>query len=172
MYRYSSKQCTKLKDWIKRQTKWNVVKRIDSCKLVLCSCQAAKNDKQKLTKSTNNKHKNKNKNACTCGQRTARLYHNLKGKKPTKLRVAQALFIVKEGKLPQWFRVKGIKSEFRYNVSHVCGRSLCRNPDHLTLDTQKINLERRKCHENMKQKGWTSWPHCPESHNPKCFYCY
>ena len=47
----------------------------------------------------------------------------------------------------------------KLNVSHLCHNSLCVNPDHLTMETQAINNDRKSC----KCSG-----RCLRTHNPFC----
>ena len=97
-------------------------------------------------------------------------YRNrVKGKYAPRLRVHQAVMIMKEGKLPIWRRIQHIAAQFRMTISHICGRSLCKNEAHLELEDLKTNLERCKCHDYMKEHNLTN--HCLfESHDPPCFY--
>ncbi len=93
----------------------------------------------------------------------------VKRKYNKQLRVHQAVHIMKEGKIPIWRRIQHIAAEFRMTISHVCGRSLCKNSAHLKFESLKINLERCKCHAYMKEHNLTN--HCLyETHDPPCLY--
>ena len=45
------------------------------------------------------------------------------------------------------------------NISHLCGESLCANPDHLCRETHRANCGRRRCVD----KGT-----CKRTHEPAC----
>ncbi len=125
-----------------------------------------------LCKTAEKKRENKNNknHACQCRKQSVNYRNPIRGKTPKRLRIHQAEYIVKHGKIPIWRRTKHIKSKFRYHISHICGRSLCRNPKHLIKETQKENISRLICHRFMIMYGWTTSALC--WHEPKCLYCY
>ncbi len=75
---------------------------------------------------------------------------------------------MKEGQIPIWRRFKGIPAALRTHISHICGRSLCRNIKHITRDTQEENESRKKCHDEMRRTNSTRLENCP--HSPNCLY--
>ena len=83
----------------------------------------------------------------------------LSDSKPRRIGVHRLFYILKhiisypDGELP---RIDGDSNTI--NISHLCHNSLCVNPDHLTLETQAINNERKMC------KGSN---HCA-CHTPPC----
>lgn len=49
------------------------------------------------------------------------------------------------------FATHGVrKLEEGEEVSHLCGNELCIRPDHITLESHKINMERINCHSLNK----------------------
>ena len=54
------------------------------------------------------------------------------------------------------------KGKNTLDVSHLCGRKLCVNGNHLNLESRKTNNQRKKCHNKR---------HCFEhGDNPKCIF--
>lgn len=49
------------------------------------------------------------------------------------------------------------------DVSHLCGQCKCVNPSHLIQETHKINLSRKRCHQNLS----LSCSHSPACIRPK-----
>ncbi len=104
-------------------------------------------------------------------QQSVSVRTKMKGKINKRLRVHQAIFIVKEGKIPIWRRIQNISAANRKTISHICGRPLCKNPAHLKCESLKDNLQRCECHEFMKNSKDKLTNHClHKNHDPPCLY--
>lgn len=58
--------------------------------------------------------------------------------------------------------IYGFNTLINCHASHLCGNSMCLNPNHLWVELPDSNYERDICHKN----GWTSDESC--SHLPPC----
>ena len=47
-----------------------------------------------------------------------------------------------------------------HDVSHLCGRSLCANPDHLSLEPHSVNNTRIHCHGSRRCGGHGQYRDC------------
>ncbi len=162
--RYTCTQRETIENWIKTRNRWKRSQKIGTCVLVCngsCICSTQEMKRQ---------NKNKKNHACICKQQSTSYKNPIKNKKPKRLRVHQSVFIVKDGWIPLWKRTRGISSSFRIQMSHICGRSLCKNKDHIKDELQSKNLSRIKCHKEMIKNHLSSIPDC--EHEPKCLYCH
>ena len=46
------------------------------------------------------------------------------------------------------------------NSSHLCGHSLCCNPEHLSLEPHHVNNNRIHCHGSLRCSGHGEYPNC------------
>jgi hypothetical protein len=67
------------------------------------------------------------------------------------VRVHRILFMIK---------IKEITLPKGLEVSHLCGNSLCCNPQHLTLEEHYINLHRVRCQAMSVCVGHENQPNC------------
>ncbi len=105
--------------------------------------------------------------ACTCPKKSYQYTNPIPGKSQSKLRINQAVFIWTKGYIP--VNTDGITDDERLQVSHICGRTLCCNPNHLVLEKQRVNNDRIECHDNLKdEEAHYKCEKC--EHVPKCIY--
>ncbi len=109
-------------------------------------------------------------NVAKCGmpKKSKLLPNPVPGKKQRQLRVHQAVFIVKEGYVPVHQKGHHLKWDERKQLSHICGRTLCRKSEHLREETQKENWQRISCHNALQQTNLRRASFC--RCGPRCFW--
>ncbi len=156
---YTKQQQKEIGTWIPKRNFWTKKKRtnVGDCCLVpnqACKCNKPEVKKQRRYQPT----------PCICQQQSHK--YSFKGKT---LKISQAIFIWIKGFIP--VQTKNISADQRLQVSHICGRAVCCNPDHLVLEKERVNLDRKECHKKLKDKK-KNYQCRNKEHVPKCIYCH
>ena len=73
---------------------------------------------------------------------------------------AQSSVPVRVHRVAYMVKIKSVQLEPHRDVSHLCGHSLCCNPDHLSLEPHAINNGRKHCHATGQCMGHAPFSNC------------